>query len=337
MMENGPEVNMDLERPLLAGDVGGTKTQLGLFEPGRTRPVQRVVREFVTTDYPDLTAVISAFAADPEVRGTEPGSACFGVAGPVLGDTAQLTNVDFTINAPAISQAFAIPRVSLINDLVAMAWAVPLLTDDEVAVLQEGTPDPDANMALIAAGTGLGQALLHRVGDRFIPSPTEAGHADWAARTERDISILRGLTERLGRVEVEQILSGRGLANIHSLTHQSPCAYVDDEDDPQAPAAISRAALERRCSGCVEALQIFVEAYGAEAGNVALRSLAAAGVYVGGGIAPKILPALTDGRFMRAFLDKGSFRDLLSRVPVRVILNQTAGLLGAAAAAANPR
>jgi glucokinase len=186
-------------------------------------------------------------------------------------------------------------------------------------------------MALIAAGTGLGQALLHFVDGRFVPSPSEAGHADWAARTERDLALLRDLIDRYGRAEVEHVVSGRGLLNIHRVAHRTtPCLAVDGRDAAETPAAITKAALERRCAGCVETLEIFVEAYGAEAGNAALRSVSTGGLFVGGGIAPKVLPALTDGRFMDAFRAKGSLSALLANMPVQVILNPRAGLLGAA-------
>jgi glucokinase len=322
---------------ILAGDVGGTKTILGLFDPREARPTEHVVREYPTPQFSDLTSIISAFTEEPEVHGALVDSACFGVAGPILGDTATLTNVPFTIDAPAIARTFEIPRVTLLNDLEAMAHAVRLLHGDELHRLQEGQRDPRGNIALIAAGTGLGQALLHNIDGRFVPSATEAGHADWAARNDREVEILRGLIERYGRAEVEQVISGRGLANLHRLTHHAPCPIVDDDDDPGAPAKISQAALERKCGGCVEALRIFVDAYGAEAGNLALRSVATGGVFVGGGIAPKILPALTDGRFTRAFNDKSPFRDLLTNMPIHVILNPHAGLVGAAYVAATTR
>jgi glucokinase len=186
---------------------------------------------------------------------------------------------------------------------------------------------------LIAAGTGLGEALLHDVDGRLVPSPTEAGHADFAARTELEIGLLKDLIRRFGRAEVEHVVSGSGLVNIHRMTHQAPCLLVH-EDSPDAPAIISATALEKRCRGCTAALEMFVDAYGAEAGNLALRSIATAGIFVGGGIAPKILPALTDGRFIRAFVDKAPFEDMLRRIPVRVVLNDEAGLLGAAVYAA---
>jgi glucokinase len=315
---------------LLAGDIGGTKTLLGLFDRQLPRPRPLVVREFATLQFTDLGAMISAFTEQDGVRGAKVEAACFGVAGPVLNQTAELTNVPWRVDAPAIGRAFDIGRVALLNDLQAMAYSVPVLQDGELHTLQEGEPLRDGNMALIAAGTGLGQALLHNVNGRFIASPSEGGHADWAARNEREIMVLRHLTQRYGRAEVEHLVSGNGLLNLHRITHDGECPAIDTEEDPNAPAAISKAALEGRCRGCMEALSIFVDAYGAEAGNVALRTVATGGVFIGGGIAPKILPALIDGRFMQAFRDKAPFTEMLSNIPVKIVLNAEAGLIGAA-------
>jgi glucokinase len=335
MKENGRKVNRGLLM-LLAGDVGGTNTRLGLFDRLPDRPRLIAARVFPTLAYPDLGAIISAFASDEPVRGAKVEAACFGLAGPVAGDTAELTNVRWHVDARQVAKAFDIPRVRLLNDLQAMAHAIPVLRAPEVQVLQEGAAEGPGNIALVAAGTGLGEAWLHNVNGQFIPSPSEGGHADFAARTEREIDVLRNLIQRFGRAEVESVVSGPGLVNLHRVTHVAPCRAVDAEAAPDAPAAISAAALERRCPACVEALELFVDAYGAEAGNLALRSMATAGVFVGGGIAPKILPAFADGRFMRAFCDKGArFRDMLSKIPVKVILDDEAGLLGAAVCAAS--
>jgi glucokinase len=293
------------------------------------------VQSFTTIQYSDLSQVISAFATNERVRGTRVQAAAFGVAGPVLGHTATLTNVPFRIDAGNISRAFDIPHVRLLNDLQAMAYSVTALADSEVHILQAGEDRTGGNIGLVAAGTGLGEAAVYRTPGGLFPAPTEAGHADWAARNERDIVVLRALIERFGRAEVEHILSGPGLVNLHRVTHRDDhCVAVDDDSNPDTPARISNAALERRCPGCIEALDIFVSAYGAEAGNLALRTVATGGLFVGGGIAPKILPALVDGRFMRAFLDKEPFREMLAKVPVKIILNPDAGLLGAAIAAA---
>jgi len=320
---------------ILAGDIGGTKTLLGLLDPTTARPHRVHVREFPTAAFKGMTDMVRDFVSDPNVRTTPISAACFGVAGPVLGATARLTNVSFTIDALDVSRTFNIPHVKLLNDLEAMAYAVPVLDGNELHVLQPGEAIRGGNMALIAAGTGLGEALLHSVRGRFIPSPTEAGHADWAPRTERDIKVLRQLIAHHGRAEVEDVVSGSGLPNLHRATHDRGCDAGISPEEAGAPAAITRAALEHRCAACVEALEIFVDAYGAEAGNAALRSVATAGVFIGGGIAAKILPALTDGRFMAAFRDKGAMRPLVEKVPVKIILNPDAGLLGAAVHAAD--
>jgi glucokinase len=217
-----------------------------------------------------------------------------------------------------------------------MAYAVPMLHDSEVHSLQEGEALRGGNMALIAAGTGLGQALLHNVNGRFIPSPSEAGHADFAARTEREIALARNLTARYGRADVEHVISGRGFFNIHPVAHgDARCVAGVNLNDPEAPAAITRAALERQCPGCIETMDMFVEAYGAESGNLALRAVSTGGLFIGGGIAPKILAALATGTFMRAFSAKPPLDAMLKAMPVKVILNAEAGLLGAAVFAAS--
>src|SRR5262245_20325286 len=315
---------------LLAGDIGGTKTLVGLFEraDGRPRPV--AVRSFSTLEYEDLPNMIRVFFRDVATASEEVTRACFGVAGPVIDGRAELTNVPWRVDARNVERTFDIRPVRLLNDLQAMAYAVPVLTGPEVYVLQEGQPVAGGNIAIIAAGTGLGEGLLHYIEGHRVPSPSEGGHADFAARTEREIALLRDLTSRYGRADVEHVVSGRGLRNIHRVAHREPCAEVPDLDDPSAPATITAAALEHRCAGCVETLDIFIEAYGAEAGNPAQPSVATGGVFIGGGIAPKILPALTTGAFMHAFRAKPPLEAMLRAMPVAVILNEEAGLLGAA-------
>jgi glucokinase len=319
---------------ILAGDIGGTKTLLGVFdrEPSRPRPL--TVRAFSTLDYPGLNAMIEELTRETALRDASIDAACFGVAGPVIGGTAELTNVPWKVEAQATAERFGFARVDLLNDLEAMAHGVTVLQESEVHVLQAGESRKDGNIGLLAAGTGLGEALLHNSGGRLIPSPSEGGHADFAARNEREIRLLRRLIARFGRAQIEDVVSGPGLRNIHEVTHPGACRGVEDLDSPDAPAAISAAALERRCDGCVEALEMFVEAYGAEAGNLALRVVSTGGLFVGGGIAPKILPAIGDGRFMRAFREKAPFEPLLAAMPVKVILNPQTGLLGAAVFAA---
>src|SRR5437773_486137 len=321
-------------RTLLAADIGGTKTLLGLFEPAASRPRRLAVRAFGTLDYSDLPAMIAEFLEGESVSVDDIEAACVGVAGPVFDQAATLTNVPWKVDARSVASRFRFSRVILLNDLQAMAYSVPVLEPSEVHVLQQGTPLDSGNIAVIAAGTGLGEALLHNVSGRFIPSPSEAGHADFAARTEREIALVRDLIVRYGRADVERVVSGPGLVNVYRMTHADRCAAEIDVGDPDAPAAISNAALERRCAGCVEALAMFVEAYGAEAGNLAIRFVSTGGVFIGGGIAPKILPALANGTFIRAFRAKPPLEAMLSAMPVKVILNAEAGLLGAAVFAA---
>jgi glucokinase len=323
---------------LLAADVGGTKTLMGLYRPHGERPHPQVVREYATLDFDSLDDIVRTFLDETGTRRVD--AVCIGVAGPVTGLVARLTNVPWLADASAVVDRLGDCPLQLLNDLEAMAHAVPALEPDELAVLQEGDAVPTGNAALIAAGTGLGEALLHNVNGRFLPSASEAGHADFAARTPREIALVQELLTVNDRVDVERVISGPGLVNIFRFTHgarhlDTACHVLGPDVDPaDLPAAISTAALEGRCQQCVEALDMFVEAYGAEAGNLALRSVATAGVYIGGGIAPKILPKLEHGLFMDAFRAKEPMVDLLRTLPVSVILNPNAGLIGAAIRAA---
>ena len=323
---------------ILAGDIGGTKTLLGVFDAAPVRPRPAFVRSYGTLDFDELSVMIAEFFRDAETRPDAIDRACFGVAGPVMDEAAQLTNVPWRVDARRVAADFTFRGVSLLNDLEAMGYAVPVLRESEVHVLQEGEALRGGNIALIAAGTGLGQALLHNVNGRFIPSPSEAGHADFAARTEREIELARELTRRYGRADVEHVISGRGFFNIHPVAHRgNACAAHVNLDDPDAPAAMTLAAAERRCAGCIETVDMFVDAYGAEAGNLALRTVSTGGLFVGGGIAPKILPALSAGTFMRAFRAKPPLDGMLAAMPVKVILNAEAGLLGAAVFSASEK
>ena len=316
---------------LLAGDVGGTRTRLGLFACDAMRPTPVEVQTYRTLDFPDLAALVSEFVRRAGKATVPLEGACFGVAGPVKGTSARLTNVPWNIDAAAIAARFSVAPVFLLNDLEAMAWAVPVLAPDDLAVLQEGEPVQTGHAALIAAGTGLGMALMHNVAGRFIPIPSEGGHADFAARTPREVSLQQTLTREYGRAEWEHVVSGPGLVNIHRFLHPRGCVAVPSYLDPgKAPSLISRAALDELCSECVETLALFVSAYGAVAGDLALTALATAGLYLGGGIAPTILPALQTPSFLEAFNAKAPMEDVLRRVPVRVILNPLAGLIGAA-------
>jgi len=332
---------------ILAGDVGGTKTNVGLFEAGLSETgggVPRLVRAatFHSPDFPGLSAVLRAFLAD------EPGLiievACFGIAGMVLDNRVTAPNLTWEIDGALVAADLKVREVLLINDLVATAEGIPLLAESEVAVLQPGTPEPpgrEGNRALLAAGTGLGMSLLPRIGDRWVPVASEGGHADFAPRNEDEIGLLRYLRERFGRVSVERVLSGPGLFNIYQYLRDAR----HGEESPAVRQAIGQGADPARvigehglapasCPLCARALEMFAAVYGAVAGNLALNGTATNGVWLGGGIAPKILPRLTDGLFIQSFLAKGRFVPFLERVPVRVILNQRAAMLGAARRAA---
>lgn len=314
---------------LLAGDIGGTKTLLGLFRRAATRPVPIATRAFTTLEHSSLGDMVRQFLRGFEDSAIE--AAAFGAAGVVQQDVARLTNVPWLVEAAEITRHFGTSSVTLLNDLQAMAYGVPVLERSELFVLQEGEAAPEGNMALIAAGTGLGEALLHNIGGRFVPSPSEAGHADFAARTPREIELLVELTRINGRVDYESVASGLGLINLFRFTHKSPCPVIGEPADVgDIPPLLTAAAMAGTCASCAEALGIFLGVYGAEAGNLALRSVATGGIYVGGGIAPKILPAMSDGRFIEAFRNKPPMAELLAVVPVYVILNTQTALLGAA-------
>jgi glucokinase len=347
-LPNVKSVNaIDNTAMLLAGDIGGTKTLLGLFTSKPDRPSAIDVGEFRTLEYPALEPMVESFLASRQVESRHIEAATFGAAGAVTDDVARLTNVPWQIDCAAVSRRLGFKRTHVLNDLEALAHGVTVLEDHELTTLQRGTPRSTGNAAVIAAGTGLGEAMLHNVHGRLVPGASEGGHADFAPRTRREIDMLLELMRHFPRVSVETILSGPGLVNVYQFTHQTfaggaisvldriapgqLCPAVGTVADPaDLPAAISKVAMDRDCPHCVEALDIFVSVYGAESGNIALRSVATAGVYVGGGIAPKILPALESGLFLEAFRAKAPMADYVAAIPVAVILNPDAGLLGAA-------
>ena len=338
---------------LLAGDVGGTKALLGLFEPHERRPTPVATEEFATLEHDRFEAILDRFLRGHNVSASQIEAATFGVAGAVTNQVAQLTNVPWCIDAAELARRAHFRRVRLLNDLEAMAYGVPVLEGDELAMLQEGERVPTGNIAVIAAGTGLGEGMLLNLTGQLIPGQSEGGHADFAARTPRELEMVGALTKVFGRVSAEHILSGPGVVNIYRFTHDvidlpqsarpadglgsqdatvpPTCEAVGHVADvAELPRRITEAALAGACERCVETLDLFVSAYGAEAGNVGLRVVATAGVYIGGGIAPKILPALRSGRFMEAFLAKAPLDHLVAKMPVAVILNKQSALLGAA-------
>ena len=321
---------------LLAGDVGGTKTLLGLFadQPGRPGALQ--IESFRTLDFPDLGALASAFLRNAGSDARQIEGACFGVAGPVKDGRARLTHVPWLVDAEAICRQLPVPRTDVINDLAALAWSVPVLDRSEIEVLSEGEPDPAGAIVLIAAGTGLGVALLPKIGGTFVPLPSEGGHVDFSARTEDEARLQSALIDEFGRADLEQVLSGPGLVNIHRWVYPHECAAVPKNADPEEHAAPDYAGRARRgcCGMPPNTLELFVSAYGAAAGNLALTALATGGVFLGGGIAPHIVKALQWPVFLESFRSKAPLESLMQTIPVKVILNPQAGLLGAAVFAA---
>ncbi|MGD8226522.1 MAG: glucokinase [Desulfobacteraceae bacterium] len=317
---------------VLAGDVGGTKTNLGLFQVGKMRPSPRVMETYSSKDAPDLEHIISRFL---DKLKTKIASACFGVAGPVQGGRSKTTNLPWTISENSIKKRFKWNHVKLINDLTATAYAIPLLTNTELHALNEAKGAKGQNLGLIAPGTGLGMALLIWVEDRYIPVASEGGHADFGPNDLMEAELWAYLYERWDHVSVERVLSGSGLFNIYvwlrdSGRHIEPSWLADKIKATDPARAIGEAAMEKKDPLCEEALDIFVSLFGAVAGNLALTGMTTGGVYLGGGIPPKILPKLEEDTFIQAFTNKGRFKNLMEKIPVRVILNDRAALLGAA-------
>jgi len=319
---------------LLAGDVGGTKTLIGLFAAGDDRPGAVHAESFRTLDFSDLAALVSEFLRRAGREARDIDGACFGVAGPVNDGRARLTNVPWIVDGDALCRQLPVGHTDVINDLEALAWSVAVLEPAEIEILSEGKPDSEGSAALIAAGTGLGVALLPRAAGRFVPTPSEGGHVDFAARNEREEVLRAALTHEFGRADLEQVLSGPGLVNIYRFVYPHECAATRKTVAEILPAQISRSALEGQCRECRRTLELFVSVYGAAAGNLALTALATGGIFVGGGIAPRILDALHWPVFLESFWSKTPLDNLMRRIPVKVILNPEAGLLGAATFAA---
>ena len=330
---------------ILAGDVGGTKVHLALygFEGGFLKPVRD--QRFPAHQYASLEAVVEAFlTGDPnataEVNKPEREqivAACFGVPGPVREGRLKLTNLPWVLDQHDLALALGIQHIYLINDLEATGYGIPELGAGKITTLHEGDPAGYGHRGLIAAGTGLGEALLIWDGHRHRPIASEGGHCDFAPRNEREIELLHYLQRQLkGRVSWERVVAGIGIQNIYSFLRdevklEEP-AWLRDRMATEDPNAVIGSCSEDGSSSlCYETMQLFASAYGAEAGNLALKVLALGGIYIGGGIAPKMLKTLSSGGFMQAFLDKGRLSPLLQSIPVRIILDDTCALLGAAA------
>jgi glucokinase len=322
---------------ILSGDIGGTKTNLALFTATNGVPGRIVAEQsFASAQYDSLDACLREFLAE---RNERPTHAAFGVAGPVVDDRVATPNLPWIVEAHSLAHLLDIEHVRLVNDLEAMALGIETLESEQFLVLNEGDPGRGGNRGLIAAGTGCGMAGILRHGGRYIPVPSEGGHIDFAPRTAMEADLLEYLRERYGHVSYERIISGPGLINIYAFLRDSSYAeespwLAEEMESGDPAAAVSNAAMAGSCPIAERALDMFVSIYGAMAGNLALMFVATGGLYVGGGIAPKILDKITDGSFLKAFVAKGRFQPLLESMPVRVILDDKTGLYGAATAAA---
>jgi glucokinase len=320
---------------ILAGDVGGTKVDLALYAFERRELVHVRDERYPAHEFNGLEEIIRRFlseSSNPEIT-----AACFGVPGPVRGGRLRLTNLPWVLDSRELSANLNITHLFLINDLEANGYGIPELTPEQIFTLNQGDPSTVGNRALVSAGTGLGEGILVWNGKTHVPMASEGGHCDYAARNPLEIELLEWLMQKFnGRVSFERVVSGPGLTNIYTFLRDQK--HMDEPEwlrqrmvaeDPNA--VIGEVGEEGKSELCAKALEVFATAYGAEAGNMVLKALATGGMYIGGGIAPKMLKTMRSGTFMEAFIDKGRLSELLIHTPVHIILESRAALMGAAA------
>jgi glucokinase len=321
---------------ILAGDIGGTNSRLASFEVTQGR-VQSIVEEtFPSRESASLDDIVHTFVSTHNLHITH---ACFGIAGPIHHGRSEAINLAWVVDAQRLAQQLGLPVVRLINDLEANAYGIAALAPADFVSLNEGTTEAAGNAAVIAAGTGLGEAGLYWDSKQHWPFASEGGHASFAPDNALQVELLQYLQQRFTHVSWERVLSGMGLYNIYTFLRDTqrgvePPWLTEELQQGDRPAAIGRAALAGTCELCAQTLDLFVQLYGAEAGNLALKVMATAGVFVGGGIAPRIINKLKESTFIRAFCAKGRLRPILEAMPIRVIMNDKTALYGAARCAA---
>ena len=324
---------------ILAGDVGGTKCNLALYEL-RGNDYRKIVKNrYESREFTSFDHIIAKFLSDTasEIGNSSGGkieAAGFGVAGPVIGNRVKTTNLPWSVDGVSLTKQLGTDHVVLLNDLEATGYGLALLGPSEVVTLNRGVASPHATQALLAAGTGLGEAALFWDGGRYVVNSSEGGHSDFAPRTDQEIELLRYLKKSNQWVSWELILSGRGFRPIHQFLDASVqhSMFADTDADAAAPE-ITQLGLEGRCPVCVQTLELWTAMYGAEAGNLALKVLARGGVWVAGGIAVKIRKKMEDGTFLQAFCEKEKFAELMAQMPIYMVLNEEAPLIGAMAQA----
>ena len=317
---------------ILAGDVGGTKCNLALFSEKGGRLTQVFRQRFASKEFAKFDLIVREFSrqAESHLNGERIAAAGFGIAGPVINNRVRATNLPWIVEAEDLRRELHVEHITLANDLGAWGYSLEYLPPEDFLVLNPGKPEPGGTRALIAAGTGLGESILVWNNGRYNVVPSEGGHADFAPHTEQQIELLRFMRRRYPQVSWELILSGRGFRTLHEFLN--PNIRHPSFDDPDADPApeITQHALDLSCLVCRDVLDLWAAIYGSEAGNLALKVLALGGVFVAGGIAVKIIEKMKDGTFFHAFKDKWKFEGLLSNIPVSVILNESAPLIGAA-------
>ena len=319
---------------ILAGDIGGTKCNLALYEILDKSHRKIIDQRYESREFPTFDEMISRFLSETRAETKGAGKhyiegAGFGVAGPVIDHRVKATNLPWIVDRATLAKQLGTPHVVLLNDLEATAHSLALMAPSELSTLNQGTPSPQSTQALLAAGTGLGEAILFWDGKQYLVASSEGGHTDFAPRTEQEIELLRHMKKQYEFVSLELILSGRGFRTIHSFLDTSVTHPSFEGPEADAAPEITRLALEGRCPVCVQTLDLWVSLYGAEAGNLALKVLARGGVWVAGGIAVKIRKKMEDGAFFRAFCEKEKFGALLAQIPIHMVLNEEAPLLGA--------
>ena len=317
---------------VLAGDIGGTKTNLGLYRRGKKRPVLKIAETYLSRQTSSLEHIVKNFLTKHQVRVSK---ACFGIAGPVIGGRVKTTNLPWDVSEGQMKRQLQLSHVCLINDLTATALALPLLNSKELFPLNKAVARKNQNLAIMAPGTGLGTGFLIHWDGNYIPISSEGGHVDFAPNSKAEVELWQYLAEKYGHVSIERVISGPGLMNIYSWLKESgryrePVWLAKKFKEMEPAAAISEVGLADGHPLCIEALKVFVSVLGAAAGNLALTAMTTGGVYLAGGIPPKILPKLQEPFFIQAYKNKGRFAEVLEKIPVRVILNDKAALLGAA-------
>ena len=317
---------------ILAGDVGGTKCNLALFSRKNGKLEMVYKQRFASKDFSKFDLIVKEFSrqAKPYLGNEKVEAAGFGIAGPVVGNRIHATNLPWVIDADSLAEEVKVKPIVLMNDLGAWGHSIDHLAPDEMAVLNVGKPYPGGTRALIAAGTGLGQSILFWDDTRYRVVPSEGGHSDFAPRTPQQIELLKFMSRRYPQVSWELILSGRGFRTIHEFLAPTVTHPIFEDPDADPAPFITKSGLEKTCPTCVQTLDLWTVLYGSEAGNLALKVLSLGGMYVAGGIAIKILPKMKDGSFVDSFKDKWLFASLLTDIPVYVVLNEDAPLIGAA-------